>query len=101
MSKSNISPNALVKELALYRTSYGTTLVSETQCALDTWALVSEPVQVEFKFLADEERLSNEIAVLDIIIEETREVAVREMARLQSKLQDLLALKHDARVAAL
>jgi hypothetical protein len=95
-----MSTKTISKRVVLMDTSYGSKEVilesSIKSMAEMGWVQASQPVEVEFTLLPNDEVVSNHVAALDQEIERVKNEAMEKVNRLQKRRQDYLAINHDS-----
>ncbi len=88
----------LTKELALYKSAYGTTFVFRVSESMDEsvdYAQVSEVIDVTFTPLSDEVIVTARVKSIDAEIDKTRAEMNLKINDLKDQKQRLLAITHE------
>lgn len=85
----------ITKEVAVYKTEYGSEIIWGFKDPSADWVRISKPTSVVFEHLPVEEQLSAEVRIINKKIEGIKEEALLKINKLETKRQELLALTEE------
>jgi hypothetical protein len=83
-------------EIALFEADYGSLIVWKNENIPDGWTRVSELLTVEFEPLSRDEITRGKLACLKVKENALRDTFARDLRRIETKRQNLLALTNEA-----